>query len=136
METMSVDEKGKPIVKNVLLPTEYIGTWAEKSGAAPKRAGSERPGRPAGATPTRQVTAAPARGQANGQEAEEEEEGEAPAIPAALRKKITPKAQSSTTKEFLKSMAKDPDVMALPDDVMSYVLASGPNGFWASVQPE
>jgi hypothetical protein len=126
METMSNDDKGKPIIKNVLLPTEYVGTWEEKGAngaAAPAKASTTRPT----AASTRRPTPAPAPA------AEEAEDIE---IPIPIRKKLTSMAQSSTVKEFIRAAAKDKDVIALPEDAMTYILGSGEKGFWASVQPE
>ncbi len=137
METMGVDEKTKkPIVKQVLLPTAYIGTWEERESAAPKGR-SSRPGRPVGAAPAATRPAAPQRPTAAAANGESEEEGgDVIDLAPALRKKLTSKAQSSTSKEFLKWAAKDPEVLALPDETMNVILGGGPNGFWQSVQPE
>lgn len=134
METMGTNEDGSTIVKDVLLPTAYVGTWDDR-----KANGKGGTAKVAATRPAAVTTRTPAKPAAAVAEAESEEEAgdETPdvEIPAALRKEITQKAQSSSSKEFLRWAAKNPNIINLPDDVMNFVLGGGPSGFWASVQP-
>jgi hypothetical protein len=126
MSTMSIDpDTNKPVTKSVLLPTAYVGV-AGKQAAATAAAPRTAAAAPRAAAPAR--PAAPTAAAANGEEAPDVD------IPASLRKRLTPLAQSSTAKDFVRQMAKDKEVLALPDDVMNFILASGPNGFWQSVK--
>lgn len=114
MPTLATDDKGEIIYKDGLLPTEYVGTWEERTGAK--------------SSPTQTTSSRPAAPSAEGVTTIEID------IPAPLRKKLTAMAKSSKAQEFLRAAARDNDVISLPDEVMNHVLSGGDAGFWASVQ--
>lgn len=118
MQTMGTDAEGKRVVKQTLLPTAYIGEVKSTNGA----------GTAAAAKATTPIVTGAAANAGGGGSSDVD-------VPAALRKALTAKAQSSDARTFTRAASKDPAVIAADDSVMNHILDSGPSGFWASVQP-
>lgn len=127
MPTLTQDEKGETVFRDVLFPVSYLGTWDDRQNGGHEPAAAASRTKSIAAPVKKPTASAPT-------QTSTETEAEAPDLPISLRKRLTPMAQSSTAKDFIKQVAKDKEVLSLPDDVMSHVLGGGPSGFWASVQ--